>query len=121
MLTHRFALTWAELEGRVARLAHLLAGFGQVKRRDRVALLAENDARYFRGPVRLHPAGCRVCPLSIRLSPAELQATLDDAGPLVLIHDTGLAALAADVSGPPGGLTLLQWDDKPELKPRTPR
>ena len=112
-----FALTWAELEGRVARLAHLLAGSGQVKRRDRVALLAENDARYFEVQFACIRLGAVFVPLNIRLSPAELRATLDDAGPLVLIHDTGLAALAADVSGPPGGLTLLQWDDSPSSTP----
>jgi fatty-acyl-CoA synthase len=112
-----FALTWAELEGRVARLAYLLAGFGQVKRRDRVALLAENDARYFEVQFACIRMGAVFVPLNIRLSPAELRATLDDAGPLVLIHDTGLAPLAADVSGPPGGLTLLQWDDSPSSTP----
>jgi non-ribosomal peptide synthetase component F len=108
-----FALTWAELEGRVARLAHLLADFGQVRRRDRVALLAENDARYFEVQFACIRLGAVFVPLNIRLSPAELRATLDDAGPRVLIHDTGLAALAADLSGPPGGLTRLQWDDSP--------
>jgi fatty-acyl-CoA synthase len=112
-----FALTWAELEGRVARLAYLLAGFGQVRRRDRVALLAENDARYFEVQFACIRLGAVFVPLNIRLSPAELRATLDDAGPLVLIHDTGLAALAADVSGPPGGLTLLRWDDSPSSTP----
>lgn len=32
-----FALTWTQLEARVARLAHLLAGIGPVRRGDRAA------------------------------------------------------------------------------------
>jgi fatty-acyl-CoA synthase len=104
-----FALTWAQLEGRVARLAHLLAGLG-VRRGDRVALLAENDARYFEVQFACIRLGAAFVPLNIRLSPAELRAILDDAGPALLIHDSGLAALGGEEAA---GLTLLRWDDDP--------
>jgi fatty-acyl-CoA synthase len=112
-----FALTWAQLEGRVARLAHVLADFGHIQRGDRVALLAENDARCFEVQFACIRLGAVFVPLNIRLSPAELQATFSDADPRLLIHDTGFAALAAEVSGPAGGLTLLGWDDSPGSTP----
>jgi fatty-acyl-CoA synthase len=111
-----FALTWAQLEGRVSRLAHLLTGAGLVRRGDRVALLAENDLRYFEVQFACIRLGAAFVPLNIRLSPGEIRAMLDDAGPRLLIHDTRFAGLAAEVSEP-GGLPLLRWDDGPGRTP----
>ena len=125
-----FRLTWAQLEARVARLARLLAGFGRVRHGDRIALLAENDARYFEVQFACVRLGAVFVPLNVRLSPAELRATLDDADPVLLIHDSGLAGLAASVAGHGGpaasvagdggvaglggrSLPLLRWDDDP--------
>jgi fatty-acyl-CoA synthase len=109
-----FTLTWAQLEARVARLARLLADVGRVRHGDRIALLAENDARYFEVQFACVRLGAVFVPLNVRLSPAELRATVDDADPVLLIHDSGLAALAASVAGPGGrALPLLRWDDDP--------
>jgi fatty-acyl-CoA synthase len=109
-----FTLTWAQLEARVARLSYLLADFGQVQHGDRVSLLAENDARYFEVQFACVRLGAVFVPLNVRLSAAELRATLDDAGPVLLIHDSGLAALAAAVGGRGDRpLPLLRWDDDP--------
>jgi fatty-acyl-CoA synthase len=113
-----FALTWAQLEGRVSRLAHLLAGSGPVRHGDRVALLAENDLRYFEVQFACIRLGAVFVPLNIRLSGGEIRAMLDDAGPRLLIHDTRFADLAAEVSGP-AGLSLLRWDDGPGRTPYT--
>ena len=110
------ALTWAQLEGRVSRLAHLLAEAGPVRRGDRVALLAENDLRCFEVQFACIRLGAAFVPLNIRLSPGEIRATIDDAWPRLLIHDTRLAGLAAEVSQPTG-LALLRWDDSPGRTP----
>lgn len=113
-----FALTWAQLEGRVARLAHVLTDLG-VRRGDRVALLAENDARYFEVQFACIRLGAAFVPLNIRLGPAELQAMLDDAGPALLIHDSASTARVAVAAGSATGLTLLRWDDGPVGTPYT--
>jgi fatty-acyl-CoA synthase len=108
------ALTWTQLEARVARLAHLLAGTGPVRRGDRVALLAENDLRYFEVQFACIRLGAAFVPLNIRLSPGEIRAMLADAGPRLLIHDTRLAGLAAEVGA---DLPRLRWDDGPDRTP----
>jgi fatty-acyl-CoA synthase len=111
-----FALTWAQLEARVSRLAHLLAGIGPVRRGDRVALLAENDLRYFEVQFACIRLGAAFVPLNIRLSPGEIRAMLGDAGPRLLIHDARFAGLAAELSEA-DRLALLRWDDGPDRTP----
>jgi fatty-acyl-CoA synthase len=103
-----FQLTWAELEQRVARLAHLLATDFDVGLGDRVALLAESDARYFEIQFAAIRLGAIFVPLNVRLTDAELAAVLADCTPRVLIHDAGFAATANRVSS-----RTLAWDDGP--------
>jgi fatty-acyl-CoA synthase len=110
------AFTWAQLEARVSRLAYLLADYGRVRRGDRVALLAENDLRYFEVQFACIRLGAAFVPLNVRLSPGEIEAMLADAGPRLLIHDIRLADLAAEVTGP-AGLPRLRWDDNPGPTP----
>jgi fatty-acyl-CoA synthase len=101
-----FELTWSELEARVGRLAHLLrADFG-VTHGDRVALLAESDARYFEIQFACVRLGATFVPLNVRLTAAELRAVVDDAGTVLLIHDPRSSALAAEVIA-----RRLQWDE----------
>src|SRR5438105_4312050 len=104
-----FQLTWAELESRVARLAALLAHEFGVGHGDRVALLAESDARYFEIQFACIRLGAIFVPLNVRLTTAELIAVLDDAGARVLLHDPGNAAAAAEICTSLGRVTL-QWD-----------
>jgi fatty-acyl-CoA synthase len=101
-----FQLTWAELEQRVARLAHVLATEFGVGRGDRVALLAESDARYFEIQFACVRLGAAITPLNVRLTAGELRAALDDCEPRILIHDEDNAAAAAAVSD-----RTLPWDD----------
>ncbi|MCU1656985.1 MAG: AMP-dependent synthetase and ligase [Pseudonocardiales bacterium] len=111
-----FQLTWDELEARVARLAHLLRTEFAVGHGDRVALLAESDARYFEIQFACVRIGAIFVPLNIRLSAGELTAVLDDADPRVLVHDPGRSAAVADVADPERCRTL-QWDEGPEPTP----
>jgi fatty-acyl-CoA synthase len=105
-----FQLTWAGLEARVGRLAHLLAaGFG-VGAGHRVALIAESDARYFEIQFALMRLGAAFVPLNIRLSTPELIATTEDAGVRVIVHDPVHTDLAAAV-GLAGGVPTLRWDE----------
>jgi fatty-acyl-CoA synthase len=103
-----FQLTWAEVEQRVARLAHLLAAEFDVGPGDRVALLAESDARYFELQFAAIRLGAIFVPLNIRLADAELAAVLADCTPRVLIHDPASAATATRVAD-----RTLAWDDGP--------
>jgi fatty-acyl-CoA synthase len=103
-----FQLTWAEVEQRVARLAYLLASDFGVGPGDRVALLAESDARYFEVQFAAIRLGAIFVPLNVRLSEVELAAVLADCTPHVLIHDPGFAAIARRVAARP-----LAWDDGP--------
>lgn len=101
-----FRLTWAELDARVARLAHLLrTGYG-VGPGDRVALVGESDARYFEIQFACVRLGAIFVPLNLRLSAAELRAVVADAGARLLVHDAGSTALAGEVSE-----TTLRWDE----------
>ncbi|MDT4937564.1 MAG: fatty-acyl-CoA synthase [Pseudonocardiales bacterium] len=105
-----FQLTWAELDDRVARLAHVLRhGFG-VGHGDRVALLGESDARYFEIQFACIRIGAIFVPLNIRLSTGELVSTLEDAGARLLVHDATQANAAAEIAARLGVATL-RWDE----------
>jgi fatty-acyl-CoA synthase len=103
-----FVLSWYQLEQRVARLAHLLGAAFGVGPGDRVALLADSDARYFDIQFAAIRLGAIFVPLNVRLTEAELQAVLADCAPRVLIHDPDHTAVAVQVSE-----HTLQWDDGP--------
>ncbi len=68
----RRRLTFGELDDRVNRLAHVLAGLG-VERGDRVALLSENRVEYLEVVLAGAKLGAIVCCLNWRLAPAELE------------------------------------------------
>ncbi|HLY33246.1 MAG TPA: AMP-binding protein [Jatrophihabitantaceae bacterium] len=105
-----FQLTWAELEDRVGRLAHVLRDTFGVRHGDRVGLLGESDARYFEIQFACIRLGAIFVPLNIRLSVGELVSTLEDAGAVLLVHDAtqveAAAAIAARV-----GIASVRWDE----------
>jgi long-chain acyl-CoA synthetase len=98
-------LSWRELRERVTRLAGGLATRG-VGRGDRVAILAQNDARYFETYLALAWLGALAVPLNTRLAPAELAFQLADAEARLWLVGDSLAALAEAVTPQPARLAL---------------
>jgi fatty-acyl-CoA synthase len=105
-----FTLTWGELEGRVGRLAHLLADRYGVTTGDRVALLAESDARYFEIQFACVRLGAILVPLNVRLSVGELVAVVTDSGARVVIHDEADARAAGELSAATAR-PAVRWDE----------
>ena len=81
------SLGWNAFAGRVARLAAGLTQIG-MKRGDRVALLAENSARFIEAYFVVPWGGGVIAPINHRLSPLEIADILADCGAeiLSLIH-----------------------------------
>ncbi|MEK7385230.1 MAG: AMP-binding protein, partial [candidate division NC10 bacterium] len=98
-------LSWRALRERVTRLAGGLAARG-VGRGDRVAILAQNDARYFETYLALAWLGALAVPLNTRLAPAELAFQLADAEARLWLVGDSLAALADAVTPQPARLAL---------------
>ena len=88
-------VTWAELEDRVARLAGGLASEFGVGRGDRVAVLAENDPMVLYLQFACFRLGALFVPYSWRLAQPELEFCCKDIEPIVLVHDTAFADVAA--------------------------
>lgn len=91
-------LTYAELDGRVARLAGHLRSLG-VKAGDRVAVLAPNSVDVFEVQFACWRLGAILNPLNWRLAPPELEFITGDSQPSVLVYDREQAELAAPLPG----------------------
>jgi fatty-acyl-CoA synthase len=100
-------LTWRQLDARVGGLARVLLDHG-VRHGDRVALVAENDPRIFELQFACMRIGAIMVPLNWRLAVPELRDMLADAAPVLLLHDTGWAELAAQL----GAGLVLAWGDE---------
>src|SRR5581483_11245777 len=90
--------TWAELDRRVASLAHQLTRRYRLRHGDRVALVAENDPRMVELQFACQRAGLVLVPLNWRSAQAELDAVLADAEPGLIVHDREWAALAGELA-----------------------
>src|SRR5262245_40563814 len=104
-------LTYRELEGRVCRMANMLAGLG-VGPGDRVGLMFGNDWRFleaFFAPMRL---GAVSVPLNIRMGDEALAYVLEDAEAKVLVAGRDQAERARGVAGQVKSLGHL-LDDGP--------
>jgi fatty-acyl-CoA synthase len=87
-------LTYAELDGRAAQAAALMASRG-IGAGDRVALLARNRITFFELLFGCAKLGAILVPLNWRMPPAELGETLADAGPsLIFVGEEDEAVLA---------------------------
>lgn len=102
------SISWSGLEDLVSRAAGALSDDLGVTRADRVAVLADNDLRFFVLQFATMRLGAILVPLNWRLSPAELAVLSKDCSPRLLIHDAAHAAnalsLAADV-----GCASIAW------------
>jgi acyl-CoA synthetase (AMP-forming)/AMP-acid ligase II len=85
--------TFAELAGRVAKLAGALRGLG-LKAGDRVGMLSLNSDRYLEYYLAVYWAGGAVNPANTRWSPAEIAYSLDDCQTAILIVDDTFKAMA---------------------------
>ncbi|WP_234193642.1 acyl-CoA synthetase [Pseudacidovorax sp. NFM-22] len=84
--------SWAELAGRIERLAGALAALGVVPG-DRVGMMALNSVRYLEYFYGCWWAGAVVNPVNIRWNPHEVAYSLDDCDTRVLIVDDAFAPL----------------------------
>jgi acyl-CoA synthetase (AMP-forming)/AMP-acid ligase II len=98
--------TYAELNERVNRLAHVLAGEG-VRRGDRIALLSQNCAAYIETELAAAKLGAIVAALNWRLAAPELAHCIRLAEPrVVLVAERHAEALAGLDVGLPRTLML---------------
>ena len=104
------ALTFAEIDDRVQRLASALFG------RDcgagaRVGLIAENSFRYFEWYFACCEAGAVAVTVNIRWTAAEITSYLGPIKPRALIADIRLKDLVADVLRETPTITEVLWFD----------
>jgi fatty-acyl-CoA synthase len=96
--------TYAELDARCNRAAHLLTTLG-VGRGDRVAVLAHNSVAFVELFFAVGRLGAILVPLNWRLAPTELAYVLGDCTPALLVcgggHEAKLAEIADHIKLPP--------------------
>jgi fatty-acyl-CoA synthase len=80
------ALTWAELNDQVSRLANFLIDMG-IKPGDRIAVFLRDSIEFVTSLFAVAKAGCVFAPLNYRLAPEELRYVLNDCKTKVLIFD----------------------------------
>jgi len=89
-------VTYADLDARSNQGAHLLRALG-LKRGDGIALMLENDARFFEIVWAAQRAGLYYSCVSTRLAPPEIAFIVADSGSRVLVAS---APVAADLVAP---------------------
>ncbi|HVS68262.1 MAG TPA: AMP-binding protein, partial [Mycobacteriales bacterium] len=87
------SITWAQLDGRIHRVAAGLAARGVVKG-DRVAILMTNRPEFVETTLGANAAGAIAVPLNFRLAPDEVAYILGDSGARVVVTDALLQPLA---------------------------
>jgi long-chain acyl-CoA synthetase len=100
MATSGAQLTFAELEANVNRLAQLLRDKG-LSRGDHIAILMENNLRYFEVMAAAERTGLYYTCVNSFLTPAEAAYIIDDCDAQVLV----ISAAKADVAVPAAALT----------------
>ena len=91
-------ISYAEFDRRISLLASHLRGTCNVKRGDRVAVLALNTTDTLEVQFACFRIGAVFLPLNNRLTVPELQFIVGDASPVVMIHDSELAETALTVA-----------------------
>ncbi len=97
-LPSRRRLSYAQLDLRISLLASHLRDKHNVKRGDRVAVLALNTTDTLEVQFACFRIGAVFLPLNNRLTVPELQFIVGDSSPTVMIHDTDLAEGALTVA-----------------------
>src|ERR1700690_4154775 len=104
------AVTYAEANERVARLAHALTGLG-VSPGDRVAYLGPNHPAFLETLFATATLGAVFVPLNFRLAPPELLFNVKDAGVTVLVAAKECASAAALLAEEPGLRHFIAVDE----------
>src|SRR5262245_29855582 len=81
------SLTYAELAGRVRRLAYALTRLG-VRRGNRVAWLGPNHPAFLESLFACGLVGAALAPVNHKLAPEQIATILDDTAARVLIQST---------------------------------
>jgi fatty-acyl-CoA synthase len=102
-------LTYADLAGRISRLAGLLSERLGVGRGDRVAHLGKNDPEILTLVFACARIGAIFVPLNWRLAPPELEYILGNAEPAVLFADAEFAPIAEGLAMAPGAGRRVIW------------
>ena len=121
-------MSWNEFVDRIARLAGGFVSLG-MKTGDRIAILAENSARYMEVYFAAPWGGGIVTPLNYRLSPSELVAIIEDCGAEILVVDSVHAEAGAELAActkcrhvvyaSPGSPIRPEWTRYEELVARS--
>jgi fatty-acyl-CoA synthase len=90
--------TYAQFDNRISRLAAHLRDRLNVKRGDRVAVLALNTTDTLEVQFAAGRIGAVFLPLNTRLTVPELHYIVGDAAPVLMIHDSELADVALSVA-----------------------
>ena len=91
--------TYAQFDSRISRLAAHLRDRLNVKRGDRVAVLAMNTTDTLEVQFACGRIGAVFLPLNTRLTVPELHYIVGDAVPVLMIHDSELSEVALSVAG----------------------
>lgn len=122
--------SYAELNARANRLAHFMADHLNVRKGDRVAILAYNSLVYIDLLFGLAKIGAILAPLNWRLAPPELAYIIQDNDPKVFLCgpelvDTAVALADAltgrDLVGLEGAGAALGWRQYDELLANAPQ
>ena len=90
--------TYSEFNARINRCAHALLGLGCSKG-DRVAIMADNCAKYLEAYFAAAKLGMSVTPLNVRLGDDEIVSVVNDSESTVFIVGDGYEERVADIRG----------------------
>ena len=103
-------VTFAELEASANRLAHVFRGAG-LQRADHVAIMMENNARYFEAAWAAQRAGLYYTAINSHLRTGEVQYIIDDCGAGALITSEAMDEVVAGLDLSRVGLHLTVGRD----------
>ena len=109
--------TYAQLAHRIRAVAWTLSDRYGVGAGDRVAVLSRNDTRVVEVVYACALLGAVAVPLNWRLTAAELTTVSRDAEPALLVHESWVAPVAAEVAagaGIPARVTWASEADEPD-------
>jgi len=123
------SVTYGQLEERSNQGAHLFRSLG-LKRGDAIALLLDNNARYFEICFAAQRAGLLYTAMSTRLSPQEAEYIIGDCEAKLLVASAGLAGQAAALLERTPGVVHrysvggalsghLSWEEALAIRPAT--
>jgi fatty-acyl-CoA synthase len=107
-------LTYAELDGRAARLAAVLAA-GGTREGERVAYLGLNSPAFLITLLAAHRLGALFVPLNFRLAAAELQRLFQLSGATAVVAEEGHREIVDGVRSATTLRRFLLVDDDPEV------